>query len=115
MYLFLTQFINLLNMLYKSVKCLSSRFKQSPGRLFVFIVILTAFFSIVASVIGYIVDSINIVPDFVENEVGSPGIMLNLVSMLRLVTSWIREIMINRYGLAILFIISVIYMIITER
>lgn len=94
---------------------MSNEGKQSPGRIFVFLLVLALFFGTVASIVAWFIDTLYTVPEETENALGRPNVFTSLYKVTSTVVRWIRDIFVNYYGFAVLIVISLIYMIITER
>lgn len=93
--------------------------RPSPGRIFVFMVVVVAFFVVVASVLRLVIEGVSIVPDAVNSSIpvyvqhGRP--MHSLYTLARAVLSWLVDVFRSGFGIAIVLLITVVYMVLTER
>lgn len=82
---------------------------QSPGRIFLVTAVFVLFFSLLSTVITFMVESISSLPSVVENEFGKPSVMQTLYGALTTLIKWIKTVLVDKFGFAIIILISLIY------
>lgn len=83
--------------------------RQSPGRIFLVTVFVVTFFTLFSTVFTFLVESVASLPSTVEGELGKPNVMTTLYSTLATLSKWIRTVLVDRLGFAIVILVSLIY------
>ncbi|MEM2863348.1 MAG: hypothetical protein QXW20_07560 [Ignisphaera sp.] len=95
-----------------------SRDAVSPGRIFVFMVIAVAFFITIVFAIRIIIDGLALIPEVVNTSIPvyiHDRPFNTLHSLARAIVKWIVDIFRSEFGIAIILLTVVIYMILTEK
>lgn len=89
--------------------------KQSVGRIILFGLIVSAFFTVVFAMVSYIVETVWGLPNIVKSFSGEPEMMKDLWNVASTVGGWIRKIFTSEIGLAVVLLVAILYTILTEH
>ncbi|MEM4976271.1 MAG: hypothetical protein QXT64_02985 [Desulfurococcaceae archaeon] len=82
---------------------------QSPGRIFLVAVVVVLFFSLFSTVFTFMVESVSSLSTSVEEGVGKPSVMQALYGTLTALIKWIKTVLVDRFGFAIVLLVSLVY------
>lgn len=94
---------------------MSTTDRMSIGRILLFGLIIAAFFTVIHQAVSFLVGVLVKTVDIVGDVVGEPNIMSSLQSFAVSVASWIAKVLSNPIGFAVIIVIAILYIVVTER
>lgn len=89
--------------------------KVSVGRIVLFGLVVSAFFTTIFTMMTYMIEGISGIPNIMKSFSGEPETMKDLWSITSTIGGWIKKIFTSEIGFAVILLVGILYTILTEH